>query len=191
MAAPLLPEPQVGALCEVLNAYGVRYVVFGSVAGRLYGADLRTVDLDIVPDISDDNLQRLADALNSLNTRWRVSEEGPGMKVDGRLEPRHFRGDSRAVGLVTEIGYLDVVLHPRGFEEGYSVLLPRAVTVDVGGVQVVTGAIDDVIVSKELLGREKDLEHLLELRRLVLERRAGLGLETCEEGDIDRNDPEP
>lgn len=70
-------------------------------------------------------------------------------------------------------------------------LLPRAVTVDVGGVQVVTGAIDDVIVSKELLGREKDLEHLLELRRLVLERRAGLGLESCEEGDIDRNGPEP
>ncbi|MGH9185518.1 MAG: hypothetical protein ACRD0U_06870 [Acidimicrobiales bacterium] len=50
VAAPPPPEPQVGALCQVLNAFGVRYVVFGSVAGRLHGADLRTVDLDIVPD---------------------------------------------------------------------------------------------------------------------------------------------
>jgi hypothetical protein len=63
------PEPQVGALCEVLNTHGVRYVVFGSVAGRLHGADLRTVDLDIVPDTSEENLHRLADALNTLNPR--------------------------------------------------------------------------------------------------------------------------
>jgi hypothetical protein len=40
------------------------------------------------------------------------------MKIDGRLEARHFEGDSLAVGLVTGVGYVDVVLHPRGFEAG-------------------------------------------------------------------------
>ena len=54
----------------------------------------------------------MADALNSLRPRWRVAEEGPGMRIDGRLEPRHFEGDSLAVGLVTQAGYVDVVLHP-------------------------------------------------------------------------------
>jgi len=93
-------------------------VVFGSFAGSLQGARLRTLDVDIVPEARRENLQRLADALNSLGPRWRVAEEGPGMKIDGRLEARHFEGDSLAVGLVTGVGYVDVVLHPRGFEAG-------------------------------------------------------------------------
>ncbi|MGH9185517.1 MAG: hypothetical protein ACRD0U_06865 [Acidimicrobiales bacterium] len=113
------------------------------------------------------------------------------MKVDGRLESRHFRGDSVAIGLVTEGGYLDVVLRPRGFEEGYSVLASRAITLEVGGVNVLVGAIDDVIVSKELLGREKDVEHLPELRRLAASLRVDLGPETGEEHKFNRREPEP
>ncbi len=166
-------------------------MVFGSVAGRLYGADVRTIDVDIVPDTSEENLQRLADALNEIDPRWRVSEEGPGMRVDGRLEPRHFRGDSLAVGLVTEAGYVDVVLRPRGFEAGYSVLAPRAVTVEVGGAEILVGAIEDLIVSKELLGRDKDRDQLPELRRLWLARDAGASPEAREEHDVARDGPEP
>ena len=132
------PEEQLEAICHALNRYDVRYVVFGSFAGSLQGARLRTLDVDIVPEARRENLQRLADALNSLGPRWRVAEEGPGMKIDGRLEARHFEGDSQwaadspfgeriahgmlilslAVGLVTGVGYVDVVLHPRGFEAG-------------------------------------------------------------------------
>jgi len=107
------------------------------------------------------------------------------------LEPRHFRGDSLAVGLVTEIGYLDVVLRPRGFEEGYRALAPRAITVEVDGVEVVIGDLDDLIVSKELLGREKDRQHLPELRRVALEQRRRPTLDPDDRGGIDRPEPEP
>lgn len=60
-------DEQLGRLCEVLNAHHVVYVIFGSFAGRLQGADLHTVDVDVVPDRSEYNLQRLCDALNSLS----------------------------------------------------------------------------------------------------------------------------
>jgi predicted nucleotidyltransferase len=67
------PEEQLEAVCEALNAHGVRYVVFGSFAGSLQGASLRTLDVDIVPETRRENLQRLVDALNSLRPRWRVA----------------------------------------------------------------------------------------------------------------------
>jgi hypothetical protein len=65
--------------------------VFGSFAGRLQGAPLRTLDIDVVPEASAANLQRLCDALNSLQPRWRVDDVSAGLNIDGgRLEPRHI-----------------------------------------------------------------------------------------------------
>ena len=34
-------------LCQALDEHGVEYLVFGSFAGRLQGADLETVDVDL------------------------------------------------------------------------------------------------------------------------------------------------
>lgn len=165
---PAEADEQARALCQALNAYGVNYVVFGSMAGRLFGVDLPTRDLDIVPEMGVANLQRLADTLNALRPRWRVDETSPGMRIDGRLEPRHFQGeDDLAVGLVTRLGPIDVLLRPRGFEGGYHQLVTHAVTIDVDGVEITVGALDDLIRSKSLLARAKDLSHLplLEARR--------------------------
>ncbi len=79
---------QVKAVCEALNAHDVQYLIFGSFAGRLQGVPLRTVDVDVVPEASAANLQRLCDALNSLQPRWRVDDVSKGLKIDGRkLEP--------------------------------------------------------------------------------------------------------
>jgi len=165
------PEPteQLEELCAVLNQHGVQYVVFGSFAGRLQGAELQTLDIDIVPGASRDNLQRLTDALNTLEPRWRVAEEGEGMRIDGGLEPRHFEGDTLAIGLITRVGYVDVVLRPRGFEAGFSALAEHAVHVSIAGNDVLVGALEDLVTSKELLAREKDVLHLAELRRRLVE----------------------
>lgn len=92
-------------LCEVLNQHHVDFVIFGSYAGRLQGAPLRTVDVDVVPEMSEVNMQRLCDALNTLDPRWRVDDVSAGVRIDGRrLEPRHIRGSSIAIGLVTRLG---------------------------------------------------------------------------------------
>lgn len=127
-------DEQLDRLCEVLSQHRVGYVIFGSFAGRLQGAELHTVDVDIVPDRSERNLERLCDALNSLNPRWRIDDVSEGLRIDGgRLEPRHILGSSIALGLVTSAGLVDIVLEPAGFERGYDDLTWRAVTVDVAG----------------------------------------------------------
>ena len=82
------------------------------------------------------------------------------MKIDGGLEARHFLGDSVAVGLVTRLGPVDVVLEPRGFEAGYAALVGRSTRVLRGDVEIRVGGLVDLIRSKELLRRAKDVEHL-------------------------------
>ena len=56
--------------------------------------------------------------MNLLRPRWRVEGAPGGMSIDGGLDVRHFLGDSAAVGLITRLGPVDVVLAPRGFEDG-------------------------------------------------------------------------
>lgn len=75
-------ESQLSMLCRALNEHDVDYLVFDSYAGRLQGADLRTVDVDVVPERSQANLQRLCDALNILHPRWRVDDVSDEVRID-------------------------------------------------------------------------------------------------------------
>jgi hypothetical protein len=79
-----------------------------------------------------------------------------------------------------------VLLEPKGSEAGYSALAPTAVTTDIDGIVVRVGALSDLIASKELLGREKDLEHL----PLLIERLAELERELGHDIDSGRQGPE-
>lgn len=158
--APADPDRQLEELCRVLNHFAVRYVVFGSHAARLNGVTLETIDVDLVPDRAEQNLKRLAEALNFVRARWRIEGRPQGMRIDGGLEAHHFSGDSIAVGLVTNLGPVDVVLEPTGYESGYDALAPEATTVWRGDVEIRVGALADLVHSKELLRRDKDLEHL-------------------------------
>lgn len=168
-------EEKARALCEVLNAYSVDYVVLGSLAARLQGVQVTTVDIDVAPAPAADNLERLADALNTLRPRWRIENRPEGAKIDGRLEPRHFVGDPLAVGLTTRFGSLDVVFQINGFEgNAYEALVPRALTLMVQDVQVPVVTVEDIVTSKRAAGRRKDLDHLPILERFLAERRRPL-----------------
>lgn len=164
--SPTDPDRQLQELCRVLNDFGVRYLLFGSQVARLNGVPLETVDVDVVPERDRGNLNRLAAALNSLQPRWRVDDIPGGMKIDGALEARHFLGDSIAVGVLTSTGPVGVVLEPKGYEDGYAALVPDATMVRLGDVEIRVGALVDLVRSKELLMREKDLHHLAVLYEL-------------------------
>ncbi len=180
MAEPADPDRQLEELCRVLNYFNVGYVVFGSHVARLNGVPLETVDVDVVPARLADNLNRLAEALNLLRPRWRVEGIPEGMKIDGGLEARHFLGDSAAVGLVTRLGPVDVVLEPRGFEAGYTALIAKATRVRRGDIEIRVGALADLVRSKELLRRAKDIEHLAVLYERFPELASGSGQGTSD-----------
>jgi hypothetical protein len=75
--------------------------------------------------------------------------------------------------LICGHGEFDISFRPAGFEGGYRQLIERANRVVVGGVEVLVADLDDVIRSKELAGRPKDLRVLPALYRHRASRRNG------------------
>lgn len=145
-----------GRLLEHLVAHGVDFLVIGQGGAVLLGAPTTTVDLDIVPKRALDNAERLAEALAVIDARHVLSDRPRGEWP--AVEERDFLG-WQALSLMTDLGPLDVVPHPRAIG-GYEDLVPRARRVDIGGTVVVVASLDDIIASKEALGRPKDLAAL-------------------------------
>lgn len=133
-------------LLRALVDHRVEFCVIGAVAAWLQGSPAVTLDLDVMPQRDLDNAERLAEALNALAARPR------GQDLPIELEGADFLG-WRAQSFDTDAGPLDVV--PRaaaigGFED--------IATVDlrIGEISVRVATLDEVIASKEELGRAKD-----------------------------------
>ena len=79
--------PDLRSLFRVLVAHDVAFVVMGSTAALLRGVDLVPGDLDIIPALDEDNLSRLALALDVIEAR-----AGPGRSVRRLANPSRRGG---------------------------------------------------------------------------------------------------
>jgi hypothetical protein len=158
-----MPVPGVDAarIIEVLIEHEVDFVVVGGFAVELWDVAVQpTVDIDITPDRSKENLGRLADALNDLEASLRSGTETiviPGGFTGENLEPM------TVLSLVTSAGPLDLTIMPAG-TEGYPDLIQNAAQIEYQGVVVPTASLEDVARSKEAAGRPKDLRTLPAIR---------------------------
>lgn len=139
---------------QTLNRHEVRYVLIGGFAGKLLGSTILTVDVDICYARDDENLVRLADALQELHASLRGAPEGLPFKLDAKTLRN---GDSFT--FVTDAGDLDVLGTPSG-SGGYEALARNATELDLGEVSVWVAAIEDLIAMKRASGRPRDLAHL-------------------------------
>jgi hypothetical protein len=149
-------------ILRVLEAHGVEYVLIGGLAATLYGSPHVTTDVDITPEGTRDNLERLAMALEDLDARVRAPGEPDGLPFDRSAE---MLARVSLLNLTTRAGDLDLAFEPHG-TGGYPDLVRTAVEIQVHGVSVRVAALSDVIRSKEAAGREKDRLTLPTLRRL-------------------------
>jgi hypothetical protein len=133
-------------LLRALVDHEVEFCVVGAVAAWLQGNPMVTLDLDVMPRRELDNAERLAAALNALGARPQ------GGDAATELEGADFLGwQTRRFD--TEAGPLDVVPHAAaigGFEDVATIELA------LGELSVRVITIDEVIASKEELGRPKD-----------------------------------
>lgn len=106
-----LAEFEPGEMLRVLEAHHVRYVVIGAIAAIAAGAPILTTDLDVTPDPSPENLERLVLALRDLGVRLRTPTDPYGL-------PFPIEADMLTTAdswtLTTRVGDLDLVFSPAG-----------------------------------------------------------------------------
>jgi hypothetical protein len=142
MMAELDPE----RLLRMLVDHRVDFCVIGAVAAWLQGNPTVTVDLDVMPRRDLDNADRLAAALNALAVRTR------GVDDPVELEGADFLG-WKVQSFDTDAGPIDVVPQAAaigGFED------VATLDISLGDISVRVATLDEVIASKEELGRAKD-----------------------------------
>lgn len=134
-----------------------------------------TLDFDLLPRSDDENLDRLAAALIELGAYLRVGglTDDEARSLPTIIDGRSLRGMVLSTWR-TGAGDVDVLRHLRA-EDGVRVdfenLSQRALAVEVVGLDVHVVGLRDLIGSKRFAGRDKDLEVLPELERLLDEER--------------------
>jgi len=148
---------------RVLVDEGVRFVVIGGFAGRFWGSNSITNDVDICYARDRKNLEALASALRKLEARLRGAPAGIPFLLDARtLEAGdHFTFETNA-------GNLDCLGNPAG-SRGYLDLIQGATDMDVEGMRIPVAALEDVIRLKKAAGRPKDRAELEILGALLEE----------------------
>lgn len=162
-----MPEPELAPepMLAVLRDHGVRFVMVGGFAAVIHGSPYVTTDVDIVPERTEENVERLSRALEAMHAKVWTSSEPEGLA---------FGHDARSLlevnvwNLVTNHGRLDLTFAPSG-TAGYDDLARDAVKLTILGVEVDVASLADVIRSKEAAGREKDRLVLPVLRRILAE----------------------
>ncbi len=107
------PDPPAFApqrILEVLARHEVRCVVIGGYAAVLAGVEIVTRDVDIIPALDADNMERLAPALEELHAGIRVPNEPPiPLPADPKLLAK-----AQIWNLATDAGDLDITTRPDG-----------------------------------------------------------------------------
>lgn len=136
---------------EVLQRHGVRFVIIGGIAGRLWGSPTMTNDLDICYDRAPANLERLAAALVELGARLRGVDEDLPFRLDART-----LANGQNFTFTTAFGALAVLGLPAGVKD-FDELAVNAATFDLGERLLVPVCdLDDLIRMKRAAGRPKD-----------------------------------
>ncbi|MGO9197847.1 MAG: hypothetical protein ACLQK4_12070 [Acidimicrobiales bacterium] len=140
----------LGALAT-LQRHGVRFVLIGGVAGRLWGSPTMTTDVDICYDRDPANLERLAGALSELHARLRGVDDDVSFQLDAAAIAA-----GQNFTLSTNLGPLDILGLPAGINN-FQELAVNAILFDLGsGLSVLVCDLDDLIRMKRATGRPKD-----------------------------------
>lgn len=157
MPSPVGPAELLADLAAGLDAIAARWYVFGAQAALVWGRPRLTTDVDVTVKcpVSTDQLVRALDT------------SGFSLRLDGTeafiRTTRVVPLEHRASGLA-----LDAVLAGPGLED---LFLERAVPIDVAGTMVPFISPEDLIVTKLLAGRDKDIE---DVRGVLSERGSAL-----------------
>ncbi len=153
------PAELLSDLAAALSAIGAEWYVFGAQAALVWGRPRLTTDVDVTVKCSV-STDRLVQTLDTRGFSLRIDATEAFVRTT-RVVPLEHRESGLA---------LDIVLAGPGLEE---LFLERAVPVDVAGTVVPFISPEDLIVTKLLAGRAKDID---DVRGVLSERGSSLDL---------------
>jgi hypothetical protein len=143
----------------------VEFVVIGGVAVGVHNYARATKDLDIVPNPSPENMERLARLLVEIDARQvGVGDFSPNEFPFDPTDPVQL-AEGANFRLETSHGPLDIMQWVAGIETdlAYTELAPEAFPVRFRDIQIQVCALDHLLSMKRAAGRKQDLEDLEEL----------------------------
>lgn len=154
------------AILAALDRRRVTYVVIGSFARIIRGAEELPDGLDIVPSLRAENLRRLEDALHDLDA---VGVDGGQVSLD-----KATLTNDALTEATSPAGELKIVPEPEG-TRGYDDLRRAATREHLGrGLRPTVASTGDLARMLAALGREQDAPRLRALRQVAeLERSIG------------------
>jgi hypothetical protein len=145
-------------LLQALERHRVGFIIVGALGRVLHGSDEVTEGIDIVPSNREENLRRLALALEELNARRRDGKV-PELQRDLIGQP--------VLELQADGGELKIIPEPAG-TRGYEDLRRRAQRQPLGrGLRPQVASIDDHARMLAALNREQDRRPLQRLQTLI------------------------
>ena len=155
-------------LLQTLDRHRVTYIIVGSFARIIQGADEMTRGVDVVPAMREENLRRLDLALEELGARRADRKKLAPLQSDPSPE--------EVLVLTTELGELKIVPQPEG-TRGYDDLRRAATREYLGkGVRSSVASVGDLARMISAVGREDDIPKLMAMRRIA-ELEVGRGIE--------------
>ncbi len=143
-------------ILAALASRGVDYVIVGGIAVQTHGHVRTTVDIDVLPRPDRANMERLADALNSLGAEI-LNPGSELMRIDATTLPL-----ASLWQFATRHGAVDV-LHDAPGAPSYEDLRGRALEVQLGDLTLAVAGLDDLICMKRASARPVDLEDIAAL----------------------------
>ncbi len=148
-----------------------RYLVIGGIAVGLQGYPRLTFDLDILPDLTSENLEKIIATLTRMDYKPRVPVDAHDLKDPVK---RTFWYREKNMKVFTFFHRHDqtlavdlMIYSPLNFEEAFQ----RRMTMTLERREIYVASLEDLISLKRQAGRNKDIIDIQFLERLV-ERRS-------------------
>lgn len=164
MSQSSFEEPDLERWARLLQEYEVFFVLVGGAGAQLHGATRPTLDIDVVPQWTEGNLERLCVLLRSIN-----AESTSGLHAAGDDITPTLLTEREITTWRTDIGRIDVLLgipDDEGMPVEFEDLTSRSSRASIAGIQITVAGLDDIITSKRHANRAKDRAALPELERL-------------------------
>jgi predicted nucleotidyltransferase len=149
-----------------LNERGIKYIVVGGVAVNLYGIPRMTYDIDLLIDLSEENLINLVNLLKEWGFNPRLPVDiNDFIKKEKREEWIKSKNIKAFTFVNSEwaISEIDIVIDS---PVDYETAIKRVKHIKISGIPVPIISIDDLIKMKEVSGREQDKSDIRYLKRI-------------------------